>query len=432
MIKSLIQCTPTLIKMKYPIEHRLNTQIIRITPNGSKPLNYFLDETGFVNKNRSTDWATVTIFIKGKKMGHMEYALSNSSMVFIHRIINYSNKSFIRFQGVGTALLEYLFRKYPEHHIMLRSTNPEDKTPSKFYSLGFRSVSIIGDWEEFKDLLKVIPNKSEYSEEQASEAIIKIQEKIGVKKFARRLEEIADTLGEFKFRLTNKEILEYFLFSKKNFEYEDLSKKGSECDSLIEGVMYISPISFKKLEKRYSRFIPLASNLSFSKKEALRRLSNSELIQLVKENTLDPSNAMDIEAKLVSRENDPKRWEFILSDIGLEMMRLNCFSAFLFCTYLNEESLFYLISESGLSILKQALLTWDEIINLPLSFFPYVFSPQGEEDLKADNLKFSVGKFGLFSLEKCQKDKLPVNSFWQKIPLEEKGNFLNEKKSLTF
>jgi hypothetical protein len=418
----------TSIEQTTPI---LNTRLLKMTQNGLVPQSYFIEE-----KKYSSSSLKVNICIKGNSIGEMVYEI-DTPIVFIKRMYNHTISQQYPIQGIGTALLEWLVRKYPDHCIMLESTNSKDGTPSKFYSLGFRKTSqFILYGEELNKILKVIPiNTPSYliSQKQASEIVLKIEKIMGWKNYNEVVKEIAIVLNKYPDQISNHEVVDYFLYSQRNIVYEKTLKEGCSINYLLEGIMYIPSSNFKKLENKFSRFIQLASNLSFSKKEALESLSNLELIQLVEKGIINPSNAMDIEAKLVSRENDPKRWELILSDIGLEMMRLNCFSAFLFCTYLNEESLSYLISESGLSILKQALVTWDEVINLPPSLFPYIFSQQGEEDLKSGNLKFSSGKFGSFSLERCSTDKLPINSFWRKVQEEKNSScYVNSEKNLNF
>lgn len=134
-------------------------------------------------------------------------------------------------------------------------------------------------------------------------------------------------------------------------------------------------------------FTPIGGNWFFGIESALCRLKNPKIRSLVKQGKLDSSNAIEIEAKMCP--TDP-RLEFLLSDIGLQMMKENYISGYCIGVYFhNLKDLEALISLNGLTAFEEGLCSSvEKLLKLPAQAISYLFT-QGFQDFRIGNIRIS-------------------------------------------
>jgi hypothetical protein len=196
---------------------------------------------------------------------------------------------------------------------------------------------------------------------------------------------------------------------KANQEFGEFLAKNKVVTELdcytfsMQGMMYLPAESIKSLKNKFleSR-TPIGSNTFFSTECAMKTVENSALKALVLQKKLSPSNAIEIERKMTSK--DP-RLEFLLSPIGLEMMERNHISGWYIGVYFQDiDYVKLIISEESLNAFQKSFIKMKQLATLAPAFGMQLLSSFGLQALYDGEI--SISEFDSCLYDKaCIKDK---------------------------
>ena len=350
----------------------------RILDDQGEPISYYLTKfSGETLFGRRTD---VKLYVNGKCVGFMKFSIQEDCL-YIHRMYNYTVDSIKPYKHIGYLLFEYAFHKSIKAG---KGGNIEldaiDASPAAYYRMGLRKQGSAR--ERLKPLI------AKYWAVPSTQA----QEEIEKHNFYKLLKiDAAENLKKDIDVISFEEALKYGMYSSRNALFEiELGKKKpltkSDCICLsMHGMMYLPPEIIEQKKIEFARFVPIGSNLFFSQTTAEARLQNGRLKELVKAGKLDPSNAVEIEAKLTA--TDPIL-DVLLSPIGLKMMKRNWISGWYIGVYFADlATVQAIISEHGVAAFELGYVkNINVILNMSNGIRKLILSEQGIQALKSGEI----------------------------------------------
>lgn len=382
---------------------RLKTKVVN---SENKPVRYRMIEI------KNEYYHFVDLIIDGKKIGFMRYSLEDDHL-YINRMDNFSEGNERSYKQVGTALFEYAFRKSieagKEGRIELSAI---EASPAAYYKMGLRKkCSSDGQADQqlrhyrsqpTPALKATIQNSSSYAGMRENAVLIifpELYEKYGYSCYG------VPEFEQKKNSLTFEQIIACDFISFRNQGFEQILKQGKRLDKIdcfraeINGLMYLPPETVAKKRQEFSQSnVPIGGNLFFSREHALANLTNERLKELVEQGKLDPSNAVEIAAKMQAQ--DP-RLVFLLSDLGLKMLKENYISGWFIAVYFHSlASVRAIISENAWQTFEESLVEdIEQFVGLDPKAVCLILSDQGLQALREARIIPISGHSGFKDLE---------------------------------
>jgi hypothetical protein len=321
-------------------DYRINTRII---DSEGEHIAFNTSDTSYGIEQR-----IFKISIGNNTIGEVKYSFE-PRCCWIHRMDNYTvNSNIQKLRHVGTALFEFVFKQslYYGREGRVELFSIEMGGPA-YFKMGFRkknSPAIL--LERSLDLYYKNPTN------ETKNAII-------TSEYYRELETAAFLNKQSSHSFDN--IIEYGSYDPFNHNIAELIKSRNHftisdayCDLRLVGtVMYLPEDQIKKIKNCFLNFCPIGSNITFTKEYAFKVLKSDILKDLIETDQIDPSNAVELEAKINIKT---KEFNLLTSKIGLEMLRRNYISCWYVGVYFNYESAEKLLSQNTLNSFKNGTI----------------------------------------------------------------------------